>query len=203
MESWFVQPPRQYAALSRRALWPINDRPWPLEPQPLSIWCWALRSAVISEFRSLDPFSISRLMVQSYHKVIFPSHSNILEYSQLLRALDGASHTMDSKQQTLRVTGLPQLTQIEDVQNFFGDRIGRSIESVGPISQGAMSQKMQTTVSFSSREAAKKALKLEYANRRFHAIRGGVEYITLNHGFEDITTLHTSNNPLTGRPDIE
>ena len=114
---------------------------------------------------------------------------------------------MDSEQQTLRITGLPQSTQIEDVENFFGDRIrnkGRKIvESVGPISQSAMSQKMQTTVSFSSHEAAKQAFELELANRRLTAVKGGAEVITLNHGFEGITTLHTSNNPVTGRPDIE
>lgn len=114
---------------------------------------------------------------------------------------------MDSTQQTLRVTGLPYLTQIEDVENFFSDRIqykGRKIiESVGSISQSAMSQKMQTTVSFSSHEAANKALKLGHANRRLTAVKGGAEYITIDHGFEDITTLHTSNNPVTGRPDIE
>ena len=114
---------------------------------------------------------------------------------------------MDSKQQTLRVTGLPRSTQIEDVENFFRDRIqskGRQIiESIGPISRGAMSQKMQTTVSFSSYEAAKQALKLEHANRRLTAIKGGAEHITLNHNFEDVTTLHTSTNPKTGRPDIE
>ena len=114
---------------------------------------------------------------------------------------------MDSKQQTLRMTGLPPLTQTGDVEAFFRDRIqnkGRQIiESIGPISQGAMSQKLQTTVSFSSHEAAKEALKLQHANRRLIAIKGGAEHIILNHTFEDITTLHTSVNPKTGRPDIE
>ena len=114
---------------------------------------------------------------------------------------------MDSKQQTLRVTGLPPFTQTRDVETFFLDRIpskGRQIiESIGPISRGAMSQKMQTTVSFSSHEAAKDALKLQPANRRLTAIKGGAEHITLNHTFEDITTLHVSINPETRRPDIE
>ena len=114
---------------------------------------------------------------------------------------------MDSKQQTLRMTGLPQSTQVEDVVNFFSDRINRKgrqiIESVGPISQDAMSQKMQTTVSFSSHDAARQALDLEYASRRFPAVRGGAEFISLNHSFDDITTLHASANPVTGRPDIE
>ena len=114
---------------------------------------------------------------------------------------------MDSKQQTLRVTGLPSLTQTGDVEIFFRDRIPskgrRIIESIGPISQSAMSEKLQTTVSFSSHEAAKEALKLQHANRRLTAIKGGAEHITLNHNFEDLTTLHVSMNPETGRPDIE
>ena len=115
---------------------------------------------------------------------------------------------MDSKkQQTLRMTGLPLSTEAEDVENFFDDRINRKgrriIESIGPISQDSMSQKMQTTVSFSSRDAAQQALELEFANRRFMAVNGGAEYITLNHDFQEITTLHTSKNPATGRPDIE
>ena len=114
---------------------------------------------------------------------------------------------MDSKQQTLRVTGLPPLTQPRDIEAFFGDRIpnkGRQIiESIGPISRGAMSTKMQTTVSFSSHEAAKEALKLQHAKLLLRAIKGGAEHIILNHTFEDITTLHTSVNPKTGHPDIE
>ena len=114
---------------------------------------------------------------------------------------------MDSKQQTLRVTGLPPLTQADDVKNFFNDRIKRKgreiIESIGPISQDAVSESMQTTVSFSSHDAAKQALDLEYAKRRFVAVNGGAENVNLNHDFKDITTLHTSKNPATGRPDIE
>lgn len=114
---------------------------------------------------------------------------------------------MDSKQQTLRMTGLPTSTQIIDVENFFRVQIERKgrqvIESVGPISQDAMSRKMQTTVSFSSPDAAQQALKLEYARRWFTAVNGGAEYISLNHDFEDMTTLHSSANPATGQPDIE
>ena len=114
---------------------------------------------------------------------------------------------MDSKQQTLRVTGLPLSTQIEDVKQFFGDRIknkGRQIvESVGPFSHDADSPHKQTTVSFSSHDAATQALRLEYAKRRFMARSGGVEHITLDDTFEDITTLHTCANPETGHPDIE
>lgn len=114
---------------------------------------------------------------------------------------------MERKQQTLRVTGLPTRSQPGDIEIFFRERISRKgrqiIESIGPISRDAMSQKMQTTVSFSSPEAAKEALDLKHANRRLTAMKGGAEHITLSHKFEDITTLHVSMNPETGRPDIE
>ena len=114
---------------------------------------------------------------------------------------------MESKQQTLRMTGLPLATQIDDVKQFFGDRIkskGRQIvESVGPFSQDAIAPHKQTTVSFSSHDAATQALGLEYGKRRFLARGGGEEHISLDHTFEDITTLHTSPNPETGNPDIE
>ena len=114
---------------------------------------------------------------------------------------------MDSRQQTLRMTGLPSSTGYEDVKNFFEDRIKRKglqiIESIGPITQDAMSRKMQTTVSFSSHDAAKQAFQLEHSRRRLVAVKGGAEYISLNHSFEDITTLHASANPVTGHPDIE
>ena len=110
------------------------------------------------------------------------------------------------RQQTLRMTGLPRTTQAEDVKNFFNDRIkikGRIIDSIGPISQDAVSKRMQTTVSFSSRDAANQALHLEFANRRLMAVNGGSEEITLDCDFNGITTFHTSVNPATGRPDIE
>lgn len=114
---------------------------------------------------------------------------------------------MDSKQQTLRMTGLPSSTEVKDVENFFRERIKRKgrqiIESISPISEVAMSPRMQTTVSFSSHDAAVKALGLQKASRYFMARGGGAEYISLNHTFEDITTLHSSANPKTGRPDIE
>lgn len=117
------------------------------------------------------------------------------------------AHTMDSKQQTLRMTGLPSSTRSEDVKNFFSDRIERKgrqiIETVGPISPDVMSRKMQTTVSFSSHDAAQQALDLEESRRRFISVNGEAEYISLNDEFKDITTLHSSANPVTGHPDIE
>ena len=114
---------------------------------------------------------------------------------------------LSPKQQTLRVTGLPPFTQTGDVETFFRDRIpskGRQIiESIGPISRSAMSHKMQTIVSFSSHEVARQALNIRYASRRLTAIKGGAEYIKIDHTFEDMTTLHASVNPRIGHPDIE
>ena len=114
---------------------------------------------------------------------------------------------MESKQQTLRVTGLPLATQIDDVKQFFGDRIkseGRQVvESVGPFSQDAIAPHKQTTFTFSSHDAATQALRLEYDKRRFVARGGGEEHISIDHTFEDITTLHSCANPETGHPDIE
>ena len=114
---------------------------------------------------------------------------------------------MDSKQQTLRVSGLPPLTQTDDVKEYFADHIKRGgrqiIESVGTINPVVMSQSKQTTVTFSSHAAAKHALGLEHALRQFKARRGGAAHSSLNHSFEGITTLHSCANPETGHPDIE
>jgi len=117
---------------------------------------------------------------------------------------------MDPRQQTLRVSGLPPLTQEGDVRQFFEDRITRKhgrniVESVGPICDHANRQTKRTTVSFSSHNAAVKALELLPKERRFGAERGGVETITLDHAFKDLTTLHSKNNPAAGKgkPDVE
>lgn len=117
---------------------------------------------------------------------------------------------MDSKQQTLRMTGLPSSTQVEDVKNFFLDRIivktAQIIESIGPISGIALSKLKQTTVSFSSHDAATKAFRLEHASRRFTSHSGDQAYISLDYDFLDITTLHSCANPKDAKnshPDIE
>ena len=115
---------------------------------------------------------------------------------------------MDSRQQTLRVAGLPRLTQESDVRQFFEERItrrhGRNIvESVGPICDHANRQTKRTTVSFSSHSTAQKALELPPNQRRLSAERGGVEQITIDSTFRDLTTLHSKDNPATGKPDVE
>lgn len=115
---------------------------------------------------------------------------------------------MDPVQQTLRLSGLPALTQESDVRHFFEQRVERRhgrhmIESVGPICDHANRETKRTTVSFSSHNVAQKAIDLPLSNRRFGAERGGVSEVTLDATFRDLTTLHQGNNPATGKPDIE
>lgn len=115
---------------------------------------------------------------------------------------------MDSVQQTLRVAGLPPKTQSADVYNFFNERINRRhgrhiVVFVGPVCDHSSRITKRITVSFSSRNTAQKALDLEETSRQLMAEQGGRETITLDHTFQDLTTLHASNNPSTGKPDIE
>lgn len=115
---------------------------------------------------------------------------------------------MDANQQTLRITGLPPNCKESDVEHFFNERITRHhgrrvIERVGPISSYGSGITKRTTVSFSSRNTAQKALDLQEPNRRLSAENGGSGTITLDHTFLDLTTLHSSVNPETGKPDIE
>ena len=115
---------------------------------------------------------------------------------------------MDSTQQTLHITGLPPNTQERDVRSFFEERIKRKhgrqvVEVVGPICGQSSRTTKNTTVSFSSPRTAQKALSLEETSRKLLAEQGGSETISLNSSFKDLTTLHSSDNPDTGRPDIE
>lgn len=115
---------------------------------------------------------------------------------------------MESAQQTLRVAGLPSNTEQSDVEHFFTERIKRKhghqiVESVGPICVHASRITKRTTVSFSSYNTAQKALELEEPMRRLIAENGGAETITLDASFLDLTTLHSSVNPETSKPDIE
>lgn len=115
---------------------------------------------------------------------------------------------MDTIQQTIRVTGLPTNTSKTDVQQFFNERVVRKhgrqiVELVGPICDHSTRITKRTTVSFSSHNTAQKALNLEETSRRFIAESGGAETITLDHSFRDLTTLHATNNPTTGKPDID
>lgn len=115
---------------------------------------------------------------------------------------------MDASQQTLRITGLPPNCEERDVEHFFNERITRHrgrqiIERVGPITSYGSGITKRTTVSFSSHNTAQKALDLQETNRRLSAEKGGSGIITLDHSFLDLTTLHSSVNPETGKPDIE
>ncbi|MCJ1423906.1 hypothetical protein MMC29_001791 [Sticta canariensis] len=115
---------------------------------------------------------------------------------------------MESAQQTLRVAGLPSKTEQSDVKHFFTERINRKhgrqiVESVGPICGHGDRITKRTTVSFSSCKTAQKALKLGEPSRRLSAENGGAETITLEASFRDLTTLHSSVNPETTKPDID
>lgn len=115
---------------------------------------------------------------------------------------------MDADQQTLRITGLPSNCEESDVEHFFKERIQRHhgrqiIERVGPICSSGSDNTKRTTVSFSSRNTAQKALDLPETNRRLSAENGGSGTIILDHTFIDLTTLHSSVNAETGKPDIE
>lgn len=115
---------------------------------------------------------------------------------------------MDANQQTLRITGLPPNCTESDLLHFFKERIQRHhgkqiIEGVGPISSHGSDNTKRTTVSFSSRNTAQRALGLPETNRRLSAENGGSGIINLDHTFIDLTTLHSSVNPETGKPDIE
>ena len=61
----------------------------------------------------------------------------------------------------------------------------------------------QTTVTFSSTDAATHALGLDQHARRLTAVEGGAGEISLDHRFDGMTTLQCLVNPETGRPDIE
>lgn len=133
---------------------------------------------------------------------------SIMTDSSLTYCFSPVSLAMDSDQQTLRVAGLPSKTQTSDVQHFFADRIKRNhgrqiVEVVGPICDHSSRITKRTTVSFSSTNTAQKALNLEETSRQLMAEHGGREIITLDNSFQDLTTLHASNNPKTGKPDIE
>ena len=123
-------------------------------------------------------------------------------------SLQSHDRRMISTQQTLRLAGLPSKTKQSDVMHFFTERINRKhgrqiVESVGPICGHPSRSTKHTTVSFSSYKTAQKALNLGEVSRRMIAENGGAETITLDASFLDLTTLHSSINPATGKPDIE
>ena len=110
---------------------------------------------------------------------------------------------MNSSQQTLRFRCLPVNVDEDDIMQFFGDRINKSvgkkiIQSIGPFCEDSNTATKSTTISFSSNNTAQKALGLDRSQR---ILKGHV--VELDHEFLDITTLYRSDNPSTGKPDIE
>lgn len=114
---------------------------------------------------------------------------------------------MSPGQQTLRMTGLPAAADKDDIRSFFDGHIRRQgfsvVEEIGHICKQPGTTTNQTTVTFSSREAATQALNLDYGKRRLTAAKGGVGMVSLDQHFSGMTTLQSTANPETGKPDIE
>ena len=119
----------------------------------------------------------------------------------------------DLKYQTVRIRNLPGKTETADVQNFLLDKnIISSIAqaNIGPICDQAESLLKQTTVSLLvQQEKYNQVLTLPEARRRFTCKAGfgndpgRSSVIDIDNHFLELTTIHSSNNTLTGKPDIE
>ena len=104
---------------------------------------------------------------------------------------------------TLRLTGIPPGTEPEDIQKHFADRIREvarhdiQVGAIHPHDNGS-----SCIVTFASPEFAEKAHKLEAPSRKL-STRAGHGTLEIDKHFGLLTTLHSSNNPLTLRPDVE
>ncbi|MCJ1282930.1 hypothetical protein MMC26_002256 [Xylographa opegraphella] len=104
---------------------------------------------------------------------------------------------------TLRLTGIPPGTEADAIQKHFADRIRQldiqclHVGSIHPHDRG-----YSCIVTFATPELAEKAHKLEAPSRKLstHAGRGTLE---IDKHFGLLTTLYSSNNPLTGSPDVD
>ena len=115
--------------------------------------------------------------------------------------------------QTVRLRNLPAKTVIADVHNFLIDKniiTTHAQASVGPICDQAESALKQTTVSLLVHpDYYSQVLALPEARRNFTCQDGfGADparssVIDIDNHFFDLTTIHSSNNPATGKPDIE
>lgn len=111
---------------------------------------------------------------------------------------------MDQHQQTLRIRGLPPSVTDDDLIYWFEQRVNKSagksiIQSIGQLCIDGNTLTTSTTATFSSNGIARKALALDRQSRAWD----GTHQIELDHEFNDITVLYKTDNPLTGKPDIE
>ena len=105
---------------------------------------------------------------------------------------------------TLRLTGLPHGTEPEDIAKHFYDRLRQS--SVHDFDIGAIyahDHDSSTIVTFASPELAEKAYKLEAPSRNLSTKAAGRGTLKIDTHFGLFTTLYSSNNPQTAKPDIE
>lgn len=110
-------------------------------------------------------------------------------------------------QQTLRITGLPPATTTDEVKRHFRvhvkDKERPSVVAVGPICKEPDADTNETTVSFSSIDAANRALDLDRDARMLTASQGGAAMVSVDKRFRGMTTLERLVNPDTCQPDIE
>ncbi|MCJ1435212.1 hypothetical protein MMC27_004584 [Xylographa pallens] len=104
---------------------------------------------------------------------------------------------------TLRLTCLPPGTEPEDIQKHFADRIKQV--ATYDLRVGAIhphDDEHGCIVTFPSPELAEKAHNLEAPSRKLSTHAGNGTFVIDKH-FAFLTTLHSSNNPLTARPDVD
>ncbi|MCJ1394930.1 hypothetical protein MMC18_007810 [Xylographa bjoerkii] len=95
---------------------------------------------------------------------------------------------------TVRLSGLPPLTDSTDVSDWFEDRLDQSsiISRIGPL--GAPSSN-ETVVTFKSVAVAKQAMAIR--NKRFRAKAGGGRLpITIDSHFQGLTCIYSSETPV-------
>ena len=111
---------------------------------------------------------------------------------------------MANSRRTLRITGLPNDANPDRVKQYLLDRIRPMNENDLHV-HGVYLHDYSTSgatccaaITFRSYEHYHRAIKLEAPSRRF-----GSRTTQIDEHFKDLTTLYSSNNPKTGKPDVE
>ena len=109
---------------------------------------------------------------------------------------------MASSRRTLRVTGLPNETDPDRVKRHILDRIKPMNDDDLHVRAVHLHDRISATccatVTFRSYEHYHRALNLEAPSRRL-----GSRTVQIDEHFRDLTTLYSSDNPETGKPDVE
>ena len=109
---------------------------------------------------------------------------------------------MEPEPRVLRITGLPIGISPHQVKQFFVDRIRGLCEDELQVSGCHIHDHARgtacCTVTFSSMQYAGIASAFEPDHSKI-----GRQTLKIDHHFSLLTTMYSSNNPQTGRPDIE